>query len=71
MALIQAKLTDQNFAPIQADRISQKNSDAVSIEGVDRTPAIWIDLEEVLSEEWEIGGPAMTPETLRALLAGE
>jgi hypothetical protein len=31
----------------------------------------WADIEEVLSDEWEIGGMAMTTEAIRALIAGD
>ncbi len=31
----------------------------------------WADIEEVLSDEWEIGGLAMTTEAIRALIAGD
>ena len=36
----------------------------------DGTPT-WIDIEQVLTDEWEIGGLAMTTDAIRALVAGE
>ena len=31
----------------------------------------WVDIEDVLSDEWETGGLAMTTDAIRALVAGE
>jgi hypothetical protein len=31
----------------------------------------WADIEDVLSDEWEIGGLAMSTNEIRALVAGE
>ena len=36
-----------------------------------RTPSDWADHEEVLSDEWGIGGQAMTIDAVRALVAGK
>jgi len=33
--------------------------------------AAWADIEDVLSDEWEIGAPAMTIDAIHALVAGE
>ena len=31
----------------------------------------WVDVEDVLSDEWDIGASAMTTDAIRALIAGE
>jgi hypothetical protein len=31
----------------------------------------WVDAEEAFSDEWEIGGVAMTTDAIRTLMAGE
>jgi 4-oxalocrotonate tautomerase len=41
------------------------------IEANDMCSVTWVDLEEVLSGEWEIGGLAMTTDAIRAVVAGE
>ena len=42
-----------------------------SIESRETGTLTWADLEEVLSEEWEIGGLAMTTQAVRTLTAGD
>lgn len=41
-----------------------------SIESGETGTLPWADIEELL-DEWEIGGPAMTTEAIRALIAGD
>jgi len=39
---------------------------------IDTSPSwAWADIEDVLSDEWEIGGLAMPTDAIRALVAGE
>jgi hypothetical protein len=52
-------------------RETGKLTDPTSIESGEMSTLAWADIEEVLSEEWEIGGLAMTTETIRALIAGD
>jgi hypothetical protein len=42
-----------------------------SIDSGEASTFAWADIEEVLSDEWEIGGLAMTTEAIRALIAGD
>jgi hypothetical protein len=35
------------------------------------TPRAWADIEDDLSDEWEIGGLSMTTDAIRALIASE
>jgi len=42
-----------------------------SIDSEEASSLAWADIEAVLSDEWEIGGLAMTTEAIRALIAGD
>ena len=42
-----------------------------SIESGETGALAWADIEEVLNDEWEIGGLAMATEAIRALIAGD
>jgi len=44
---------------------------AASIDSGEASTFAWADIEEVLSDEWEIGGLAMTTDAIRALVAGD
>ncbi len=59
MSFVQVKLTEEAFAPTDETEIVTTSSWA------------WVDIEDVLSDEWEIGGLAMTTDAIRALVAGE
>jgi hypothetical protein len=61
MTLIQTNMDDQGFT-------GTKNT---AIHEGDRCTVAWVDLEEILSDEWEIGGSAMTADEIRALVAGD
>ena len=37
----------------------------------DRYPRAWADIEDDLSDEWEIGGLSITTDAIRALIASE
>jgi hypothetical protein len=41
-----------------------------SIHSGEASTFAWADIEEVLSDEWEIGGLDMTTEAIRVLIAG-
>jgi hypothetical protein len=57
--------------PTQKKENAGKLADpAPSLESETDTLA-WVDIAEVLSDEWEIGGLAMTTEAIRALIAGD
>jgi hypothetical protein len=43
----------------------------VSIKQPNRPAVAWADIEDVLSDQWEIGAPAMTTDAIRDLVAGE
>jgi len=59
MSFVREKLTEEAFAPPDEREIVTTPSWA------------WADIEDVLSDEWEIGGLAMPTDAIRALVAGE
>jgi hypothetical protein len=59
MSFVQVKLTEEDFAPTDETEIVTTSS------------WTWADVEDVLSDEWEIGGLGMTTDAIRALVAGE
>jgi 4-oxalocrotonate tautomerase len=72
MPLIQVKLIEEVFTPVQKKEIIHKLTDAmVSVEGENLRPVTWVVIEDVRSEEWGIGGQAMTTDDVRALAAGK
>jgi 4-oxalocrotonate tautomerase len=72
MPLVQVKLIEEAFTPIEKKEIVTKLTDAIVSIKEQNSPAwAWEDIEDVLSDEWEIGGLAMTTDAIRALVAGE
>jgi phenylpyruvate tautomerase PptA (4-oxalocrotonate tautomerase family) len=72
MPLIEAKGERGSFTPTQKTKITSNFTDAiVSIEEGDMSTIAWDNIEEVFSDEWEIGGLAMTTDAIPALVAGE
>ncbi len=72
MSLIQAKLIEEAFTPTEKKEIVAKITDGiVSIKQQNGPTVTWVDIEDVLSDEWEIGAPAMTIDAIHALVAGE
>jgi phenylpyruvate tautomerase PptA (4-oxalocrotonate tautomerase family) len=67
MPLLQVKMNEEAFTVAQrAENASNLTDDTASIEGMDA----WIDLGQVLTDEWEIGGLAMTTDAIPVLVAG-
>ncbi len=72
MPLIQVKLIEESFTPTEKKEIAPKLTDAmVSIEEGNTPSAARLDIEDILSDEWDFGVPAMTIDAIRALIAGE
>jgi hypothetical protein len=72
MPLIEVKLIEDIFTLVLKHEIGREPTDAtLSIEVEDICTLDWNDLEEVPSEDWELGGLSMTTESIRALIAGE
>jgi hypothetical protein len=62
----------RTFMSILTKESAGKPSDpAASIESGETGALAWPDIEEVLSDEREIAGLAMTTEAIRALIAGD
>ena len=58
MSFVQVKLIEEALKPTDQTEVGT-------------TPLAWADIEDVLSDEWEIGGLAMPTDAIRALVAGE
>ena len=72
MPLIQGKVNGEAFTPTQKTEIaSNLADDTASIEGADEGDVAWIDIEQALTAEWEIGGSAMPTDAIRGFVAGE
>jgi 4-oxalocrotonate tautomerase len=72
MPLIKVKLIEKAFTPTEKKELVTKITDAmVSIKQPNRPAVAWADIEDVLSDQWEIGAPAMTTDAIRDLVAGE
>jgi 4-oxalocrotonate tautomerase len=72
MPLVQVKLIEQALTPTGKKEIVTQLTDAmVSIKEQNSPSWAWVDIEDVLSDEWEIGGSAMTTDAIRGLVAGE
>ena len=72
MPLVQVELIEEAFTTTEKKEIVTKLTDAmVSIKEQKSPSWAWVDIEDVLSDEWEIGGLAMTTDAIRGLVAGE
>jgi len=72
MSLIQAKLIEEAFTPTEKKEIVAKITDGmVSIKQQNGPTVAWVDIEEVCSLEWSIGGPVRTTGAVSALAAGK
>ena len=71
MPLVNVKLIEGVFTPMQKQEMIRKLTDAmVSIEGENMRPVTWVVIEEVKSGDWGIGGNPLTTNDLKALAAG-
>lgn len=69
MPLINVKLIDGVFSPVQKQQIAEKLTDAmVSIEGEALRSVTWVVIEEVKSGDWAIGGHSLTTADVHALI---
>lgn len=68
MPLIQVKLIEGVFSPTQKQQIIQKLTDAmVAVEGENMRQVTWVNIEEVKSGDWGIGGQPLTTEAVHAM----
>ena len=71
MPLVNVKLIEGVFTPMQKQEMIRKLTDAmVSIEGENMRPVTWVVIEEVKSGDWGIGGNPLTTNDVKALAAG-
>ena len=71
MALIQVTVIAGVFTAPQKQEMVERLTDAmVAIEGENMRNAIWCLIEEVASDEWAVGGHALTADDVRALARG-
>jgi 4-oxalocrotonate tautomerase len=72
MPLLNVKLIEGVFTPVQKQEIIRKLTDAmVSIEGENMKSVTWVVIEEVKSGDWGIGGNPLTTNDVKALAAGK
>ena len=72
MELNELKMNLKVCRPTQKTEITSNLADAtVSVKEGDLCNITWVDMEQVLTEEWAIGGLAMGTGAIRALVAGE
>jgi hypothetical protein len=70
MDLIQVNVNEKVFTPAHnTDLNNNLTYVTVSVEEAEMSSVTWA--EDVLDEQWEIGGLAMSTDAIRALVAGE
>ena len=71
MPLIQVKMIEKVFTPLQKQEVIQRLTDAlVSVEGESLRPYTLVILEEVGSGDWAVGGKSLTTEEVH-MIAGK
>ena len=72
MPLINVKLIEGVFTPIQKQEMVRKLTDTmVSIKGENLRPVTWVIIDEVKSGDWGIGGNPLGTNDVKALAAGK
>jgi 4-oxalocrotonate tautomerase len=72
MDLIQVNVNEKVFTPAHNTDLNKNlTSVTVSVEEAEMCSVTWTDIQDVLDEEWEIGGLAMSTDAIRALVTGE
>jgi 4-oxalocrotonate tautomerase len=72
MPLINVKLIDGVFSPVQKKQIVERITDAmVSVEGEAMRPVTWVVIEEVKGGDWAIGGRTLTAADVHAMAGKE
>ena len=72
MPLVNVKLIEGVFTPMQKQEMIRKLTDAmVSIEGENMRPVTWVVIQEVKSGDWGIGGNPLTTNDVKVLAAGK
>jgi hypothetical protein len=72
MDLIELKMNHKVCRPTQKTEIISNLANAtVSVKEGDLCKITWVDIEQVLTEEWTIGGLAMRTDAIQARVARE
>jgi 4-oxalocrotonate tautomerase len=72
MDLIQVNVNEKVFTPAHnTDLNNNLTYVTVSVEEAEMCSVTWADIQDVLDEEWEIGGLAMSTDAIRGLVADE
>jgi len=72
MPLVNVKMLEGVFTPVQKREIIRKLTDTVvSIEGENMREVTVVILEEVKSGDWGIGGKSLTTNDVKELVAGK
>ncbi len=70
MPLIQVKVIENVFTPLQKEEIIQSLTDAmVKIEGENMRQVTWVTIEEVRSGSWGIAGMGLTTQDVHNMMA--
>ena len=72
MPLINVKMIEGVFTPVQKQEIVRKLTDTmVAIEGENMRPVTWVVIDEVKGGDWGVGGQPLTADDVKALAAGK
>jgi len=72
MDLIQVDVNEKVSTPAHKTDLNNNLTCAfVSVEETEISSVTWADIQDVLDDEWEIGGLARMTDEIRALVAGE
>ena len=72
MPLVNVKLIEGVFTPMQKQEMVRKLTDAmVAIEGENMRQVTWVVVEEVKSGDWGVGGKTLSTNDVKALAAGK
>ncbi len=72
MDMVQVNGNEKAFTPARKTELNNNVSYVTaSVEEAEMCSVTWADIQNVLDEEWEIGGLAMSTDAIRALVAGE
>lgn len=72
MDLIHVNVNEKVFTPAHKTDLNKSLAYVtVPVEEAEMSSVTWADIQDVLDEEWEIGGLAMSTDAIRSLVAGE
>jgi hypothetical protein len=66
MSITQSKSNQKVCRPAQENEITSNLADGIaSVKDGDLCRITWVDIEQALTEEWQVGGSAMTHNPIR------